>query len=88
MPEQSRTPVERFNTLVFVVLLGALLLSFVTDNAMAFGAEVAFRVAVVVLVVVGLFRFRGGYFSHWTSYLAAIVAVLSLVRLVQVFLLG
>lgn len=86
-PKPARSPVERFNNLVFFALLGALLLSFVDGSAVALGAEAAFRVAVVALVVVGLVRFSGSYFSHWTSYLAAVVAVLSAFRLVQVFLL-
>jgi len=88
VPEQTRAPVERFNNLVFVALLGGLLLSFVNEGGAALAAELAFRVAVVVLVVVGLVRFRGGYFSHWTSYLSAVLALLSAFRVVQVLALA
>ena len=88
MTETTRTPVERFNTVAFVALLVALALSFAERSTLVVALELASRTAVVVLVVVGLARFRRGYFSHWTSYLAAVVAVLSLVRLVQVVPLG
>ena len=87
-PGTTRTPVERLNTIVFGVLLVALALSFAERSPLVVALELASRAAVVVLVAVGLVRFRRAYFSHWTSYLAAVIAVLSLVRLVQVGPLG
>jgi hypothetical protein len=86
--EGGRTPVERLNTFAFVALLGALVLSFAERGTFAVVAELVCRVAVVALVAVGLVRFRGDYFSHWTSYLAAAIAVLSVFRIGQVTLLG
>jgi len=80
-----RTDVERHNNLVFAAIVVALVLSFVPENPIAFAAEVASRVVVVVLVAYGLVRFRRGYLSHWTSWLSILLAVASVLRLVQVF---
>lgn len=95
MPDLSASPgrpersdVERYNNLVFGAILGALVLSFVDGNRIALAAELAFRAAVVVLVVVGVVRFRRDYFSHWTSWLTTVIAVLSLSRFVQAFTAG
>lgn len=79
---------ERFNSLVFGAVFGALVLSFVGDSGIALALELIFRAVVVVLVVVALVRFRRGYFSHWTSWLTVTIAVLSLSRFLQAFTVG
>lgn len=88
VPERTRTPLERFNTWIFVVLVVALALSFAQRTTGVVVVEMLLRVTVIALVVVGLVRFRRGYFSHWTSYLAGVVALLSVFRILQVLLLG
>lgn len=88
MESAQRTDVERHNNLVFVAIVVALVLSFVNNSSIAFGVEVVARVLVVVLVVYGLFTFRRVYFSHWTSWLTSLLAVASLLRLVEMFTVG
>lgn len=88
MPEQPRTEVERFNNVVFVAILGALVLSFFDDDPILLGAELACRIVVIGLFFVALVRFRGDYFSHWTSWLTGVIAALSVSRILQLFLVG
>ena len=75
MATTERTDVERHNNLVFVAIVVALVLSFVSNNQIAFVVEVVARVLVVVLVGYGLVTFRRGYFSHWTSWLTTAAGV-------------
>ncbi len=84
----DRTEIERFNNIVFGAILVALLLSFVDDNSLVLAVELACRATVVVLVAVAVVRFRRDYFSHWTSWLATAVALLSVFRLLAVFTVG
>jgi hypothetical protein len=85
MPAAQRTDVERHNNLVFVAILVALLLSFLDGNSVLLMVETAARVVVVVLVGYGCVRWRRGYFGHWTSWVTLVLALVSLLRIVQVF---
>lgn len=84
----DRTEIERFNNIVFGAILIALLLSFVEDNTLVLTVELACRASVLVLVGVAIFRFRRSYFTHWTSWLATVVATLSLFRFLSVLTVG
>ncbi len=88
MASPERTEVERHNNLVFIAIVIALVLTFVDSNRIAFGVEVIARAVVVVLVGYGLAVFRRGYFSHWTSWLTTLLALASILRLVQMFTVG
>jgi hypothetical protein len=87
VPVDTR-PIERYNNLAFGAVLIALLLSFVEGNTIALAVELACRAAVIVLVVVAMVRFRRDYFSHWTSWLATLLAVLGATRLLAAFTVG
>jgi hypothetical protein len=85
---QPRSDLERHNNLIFIAILVALVLSFFDGGGVVLMVETAARVVVVVLVVYGLVRWKREYFSHWTSWLSLLLALVSAARVYQLFVAG